>query len=88
MRAAIVMLVAAGVLFSLPSPGRADEATWQRALNAGEVAYRGGDYTEAAYAFGIALKAAESFGESDSRFSTSLGWLAETYRLQGRLAEA
>lgn len=83
-----LLLVATLLALAAPQGARADEATWQRALNAGEAAYRGGDYTEASFAFGIALKAAEDFGESDTRLATTLGWLAETYRLQGRLAEA
>ncbi len=79
-------LALAFALFALPAA--ADEIAWRRAIAAGEAAYRIGDYSEASFAFGTALKAAEAFGESDTRLATSLGWLAETYRLQGRLAEA
>jgi len=76
------------LLLALAAPARADEAGWRRAIAAGEAAYRTGDYSEATFAFSTALKNAESFGASDTRVATSLGWLAETYRLQARLAEA
>ncbi len=76
------------LLLALAAPVHADEAGWRRAIAAGEAAYRAGDYSEATFAFSTALKNAESFGDSDTRVATSLGWLAETYRLQARLAEA
>ena len=82
------LLVAACALCCVTTAAVADEAGWKRAITAGEAAYRIGDLAEAGFAFGTALKNAESFGESDSRLATTLGWLAETYRLQGRLAEA
>ncbi len=85
---AAALLIAALLALSLPRAGFADEPGWKRAITAGEAAYRSGDLAEAGFAFGTALKNAESFGESDTRVATSLGWLAETYRLQGRLAEA
>lgn len=82
------LLLAALLALAVPLASLADEPGWRRAITTGEAAYRSGDYAEAGFAFGTALKNAESFGESDTRVATSLGWLAETYRLQGRLAEA
>ncbi len=67
---------------------RADEATWVRYLDAGTAAYNRRDPAEATRQFELALKEAESFGESDTRLATSLAWLAEMYRLQRRFDEA
>ncbi len=66
----------------------AQEAAWDRYMDAAGQAYEQGDYDEAEKQLLRALKEAENFGEKDLRLATSLGNLGKVYHLQGKYAEA
>ena len=66
----------------------AHDGTWQSYIDGAVEAYVEGDYAEARKQFERAVKTAEAFGSEDPRLATSLNGLAETYRAQGRYAEA
>ena len=54
----------------------ADEVRWQQYMEAGQEAYKRGDYSEAIRQTQFVLKEAEDFGEEDTRFAHSLNNLA------------
>ncbi len=63
------------------------QTPWEKSNAAGMEAYRQGRYAEAEQHFTAALKEAEKFGPDDERLGTSLYYLAEVYRAQGRYAD-
>ena len=65
-----------------------NSAFWEQHMQAGDAAYQRGQYEEALQQFDRALKEAETFGEGDPRYATTLNNLAELYRTQGRYTEA
>ena len=71
-----------------PTHASAQDRAWQSYIDAAVEAYVEGDYAEARKQFERAVKTAEAFGLEDPRLATSLNGLAETYRAQGRHAEA
>ena len=87
--AALLVVAVSAAFVALPSPAdAADEATWNRYLDAGTAAYRKRDPDEATRQFEFALKEAEGFGDDDPRLATTLAWLAELYRVQRRFEES
>jgi len=72
----------------ISGPAHAGEAEWSAHMDAGESAYRAGDYRAATTRFEAALQEAQSFGASDPRLATTLNNLALVYRVQGHYGEA
>ena len=66
----------------------ARERAWLRYTEAGRNAHREGRYAEAEEQFKAAVKEAETFGEQDPRYATSLNSLALLYLTQGNYAQA
>lgn len=66
-----------------PQSGLAKRIAWQNFVTAGLSACQFGNYAEAEKQFGLALTAAEEFGERDPRLAMSLNNLARLYWLQG-----
>ena len=77
-----------GIALSICTPAFAGEVEWTSEFNAGRAAYRAGNYRAATPRYEAALREAESFDANDPRLPTTLNTLAESYRMQGRLAEA
>ncbi len=71
-----------------PTHASDQDRAWQSYIDAAVEAYVEGDYAEARKQFEAAVKTAEAFEPEDTRLATSLNGLAETYRAQGRTAEA
>ena len=63
----------------------AQEALWEKYMEAATKAYQEGRYAEAEKQLNAALKEAEEFGEQDPRLATSLNNLAELYRNPGQV---
>src|SRR3954469_10966364 len=84
LRAVLVL----GLVFGAALDSAADEASWNRYLDAGTAAYNKRDPDGATRQFELALKEAEAFGESDARLATTLAWLAGLYRVQRRFDES
>jgi len=68
--------------------GQSAGSPWESYIQAGEAAYKQGNYAEAEKQFLAALQVAEKFGPEVPRLATSLRNLAELYRAQGKYAEA
>lgn len=66
----------------------AGEAEWRELMQAGNVAYRRGDFAAAAERYAAALKEAESLPDSGQAVAAAINNLAIIYRRQGRLTEA
>ncbi len=59
----------------------AGEAEWKAHLQAGQAAYKQGDYRSATPRFEAALKEAEvAFGREHTNTAVSLGWLGFLYK--------
>ncbi len=82
-------LLAALVSVSFWSAAASSEpGQWQKYIDDTIEAFVDGDYVGAGRSFDAAVKRAEAFGPQDPRLATNLNGLAETYRAQGRYAEA
>ena len=81
---AVYVGVAAGLL----TVGERGSTSWERLNQLCESELEAGRYTEAEKHCSTALTEAEDFGPADPRLATSLNYLAELYRAQGKYAEA
>ncbi len=77
------------VLLALSSPSAfADEATWQKAHDAGWKAYQEGRPDEAERLLRAAAKEVKGFKPNDPRVATTLDHLAWAFCAQGKFADA
>ena len=82
------LLVGLACLALWPAHVLAQAGQWDNYMAAATSAYQQGNYAEAEKQLSAALREAEGFGLEDLRLATSLFVLAQTYKAQGRYAEA
>ena len=66
----------------------ATEASWQRYINSGQLAFQRGRHARAEKQFTVALEDAETMGEKNPRLAITLNLLGEVCRIQGKFLEA
>ena len=71
-----------------PEVTSANEASWQRYVQSGQLALQRGRHERAEKQFTAALKDAEAMGEQNPRLAITLNLLGEAYRIQGKFLKA
>jgi len=71
-----------------PEVTSANEASWQRYVQSGQLALQQGRHERAEKQFMAALEDAEAMGERNPRLAITLNLLGEAYRIQGKFLEA
>ncbi len=71
-----------------PEVTSANEASWQRYVQSGQLALQRGRHERAEKQFMAALKHAEAMGEQNPRLAITLNLLGEAYRIQGKFLKA
>ena len=66
----------------------ADEVSWQRNIQSGQMALQRGRHERAEKQFLAALKDAETMGKQNPRLAITLNLLGEACRVQGKFKEA
>lgn len=76
------------LIFLFPEITFADEVSWQRNIQSGQMALQRGRHARAEKQFLAALKDAEALGKKNPRLAITLNLLAEACRIQGKFKEA
>ena len=76
------------LIFLFPAATSADEVSWQRNVQSGQLALQRGRHERAEKQFLAALKDAEELGKKDPRLAITLNLLGEACRIQGKFKEA
>ena len=71
-----------------PEVTSANEASWQRYVQSGQLALQRGRHERAEKQFTAALKDAEAMGEQNPRLAITLNLLGEACRIQGKFLKA
>ena len=75
-------------IFLFPEVTSADEASWGRYIQSGQLALQRGRRDRAEKQFMAALKEAEAMGEQNPRLAITLNLLGEVCRMQGKFQKA
>src|SRR5438093_2874533 len=87
-RTSLAFSIFVGICSLLAACGPSRQTRWAAHNAEGQEAYSKGRYAEAERAYKLALEEAESFGEQDPRFATSLNNLGVVFSAQGKYASA